>query len=162
MFCSPSIHKDGLLYEIIGTAHPITLNIVQARELIQHINQICINHGVHYLDKVSTIGGRLKDIIKSLTINHAIEIPQGQRHITLISLADSLLFTHLGKGKKTENQLKASLTELMRSFVNLLCKVMRETVSGKAPRTLLPETHGQVMVKWIIQKMRIAKELTWW
>jgi P4 family phage/plasmid primase-like protien len=106
IFCSPSTHKDGFPYEIIGTSTPITLNETQARELIQHINQICIKYGVHYLDKVSTFDGSLKDMIKSLTINHAIKIPQGQRHITLISLADSLLFTHLGKGKKTENQLK--------------------------------------------------------
>jgi hypothetical protein len=106
VFCSPSIHKDGFPYEIIGTSTPITLNVTQARELIQHINQICIKYGVHYLEKVSTFDGSLKDMIKSLTINHAIKIPQGQRHITLISLADSLLFTHLGKGKKTENQLK--------------------------------------------------------
>jgi hypothetical protein len=51
------------------------------------------------LEKVSGLGGELKSIVKSLEINHNIRIPEGQRHITLISLADSLLFNHLAKGK---------------------------------------------------------------
>jgi putative DNA primase/helicase len=106
MFCSPSIHKDGFPYEIIGTTKPIVLNIIQARELIQHLNHICIKHGVDYLDKISIIDGRLKDMIKSLTINHDIRIPKGKRHVTLISLADSLLFRHLAGGKKMKSQLK--------------------------------------------------------
>jgi hypothetical protein len=31
VFCSPSIHKDGAPYEIIGTAEPAVLNFTQAR-----------------------------------------------------------------------------------------------------------------------------------
>jgi hypothetical protein len=49
VFCSPSIHKDGAPYEIIGTAEPAVLNFTQATELIQHINPICIRYGVQYL-----------------------------------------------------------------------------------------------------------------
>lgn len=41
-FCFPSIHKDGMPYEIIGTNQPVTLSTEQGRELIQHINHICI------------------------------------------------------------------------------------------------------------------------
>jgi hypothetical protein len=42
-----------------------------------------------------------------LLIDTNVKVPQGQRHITLISVADSLLFNHLDKGKKkTEEWLK--------------------------------------------------------
>ena len=44
-YCSPSIHKDGQPYEIIGTADPVTLTTDQARELMQHIDDICKKHG---------------------------------------------------------------------------------------------------------------------
>jgi putative DNA primase/helicase len=106
VYCSPSTHKNGYPYEIIGTIQPITLNTIQARELVQHLNQICIEYGVQYLDKVSIIDRSLKDMVKTLTINHTIKVHLGQRHSTLISLADSLLFNHLAGGKKNESQLK--------------------------------------------------------
>jgi putative DNA primase/helicase len=50
-FCFPSTHKDGMPYEIIGTNQPVTLTIDQARELMQHINQICIKYGLEYLER---------------------------------------------------------------------------------------------------------------
>jgi hypothetical protein len=110
--CSPSIHKNGYPYEIIGTTQPVALNETQARELIQHLDQVCIMYGIPYLEKVSGLGGELKSIVKSLEINHNITIPQGQRHTTLISLADSLLFNHLAKGKDTEGQLKGFFDQI--------------------------------------------------
>ena len=106
VFCSPSIHKDGHPYGIIGTTKPIVLDVIQARELIQHLNQICIKYGLPYLERVGTIDDSLKYMVKSLTINRRIRILQGQRHTTLISLADSLLFNHLARRKTTQNQLK--------------------------------------------------------
>ena len=47
-------------------------------------------------------------MVKSLEISHSIRIPSGQRHTTLISLADSLLFNHnhLAGGKNTVNELR--------------------------------------------------------
>jgi hypothetical protein len=121
-FCFPSIHKDGHPYEIIGTNQPITLTIEQARELIQHIDQICIKHGIPYLEIgqedfiSSTIVGKLREIVKNLVIDTTIRIPQGQRHVTLISLADSILFRHLGK--KSEKQLN----EFFDKINYLLCE----------------------------------------
>lgn len=106
MFCSPSIHKAGHPYKIIGMTQPVELNETQARELIQHLDQICIKYGIQYLAKVSGVNGELKSMVKSLAINHNIRIPGGQRHTTLISLADSLLFNYLSRGKKTQGQLK--------------------------------------------------------
>jgi Bifunctional DNA primase/polymerase, N-terminal len=105
-FCSPSIHKNGHPYEIIGTTDPAILSPMQARELMQHIDQICIKHGLQYLEKGNGIDSRLKNIIKGLVIDPKIRIHQSTRHITLISVADSLLFNHLGRRKKTAEQLK--------------------------------------------------------
>jgi hypothetical protein len=97
-------------YEIIGTNQPVTLTGEQTRELIQHLNHICIKHGLQFLEREtssSNINGKMRDIVKNLVIDTALKIPEGQRHITLISAADSLLFAHLGKGKKkTEEQLR--------------------------------------------------------
>jgi hypothetical protein len=112
IFCSPSIHKDGYPYKIIGTTQPIALTETQARELIQHPDQICIKYGIPYLEKVSGLGGELKSMAKSLTINHNIRITEGQRHNTLISLADSLLFNHLTKGKNTTGELKSFFDQI--------------------------------------------------
>ncbi len=42
-YCSPSIHKGGYPYEIIGTNTPIALTADQAKELMQHIDGICKN-----------------------------------------------------------------------------------------------------------------------
>jgi hypothetical protein len=122
-FCFPSIHKNGHPYEIIGTNQPVTLTIEQAREMIQHIDQICLKHGVQYLEKgqedffiSSVIVGKLREVVQALAIDTTIRIPQGQRHLTLISIADSILFRHLGK--KSEKQLK----EFFDKVNYLLCK----------------------------------------
>jgi P4 family phage/plasmid primase-like protien len=112
MFCSPSIHKNGYPYDIIGTTQPIELNETQARELIQHLDQMCIKYGIPYLQKVSGLGGELRSMAKSLAIKHNMRIPEGQRHATLISLANSLLFNHLARGKISESQLKSFFDQI--------------------------------------------------
>src|SRR5215204_5412523 len=96
-FCTPSIHPDKTPYEIIGTMEPQILTGIAARELIQHLNQVCLRHGLQYLEKVSNLSDEIRRIVKTLDINSKVRISQGQRHNTLISLADSLLFNHLGK-----------------------------------------------------------------
>lgn len=109
-FCFPSTHKDGMPYEIIGTNQPVTLTAEQARELIQHINQICIKYDLQYLERENSspkITSKMRNVVKRLQIDTTLKIPEGQRHITLISAADSLLCRHLGKGKnKAEKWLK--------------------------------------------------------
>ena len=103
-FCSPSTHRDGMPYEIIGTAQPEVLTELQAQELIQHIDQICIKNDLQYLDKSATIRSDLRNIIRTLHINTRVKIVQGQRHTTLISVANSLLFNHLDR--KSEDWLR--------------------------------------------------------
>jgi hypothetical protein len=121
-FCFPSIHKDGHPYEIIGTNQPVTLTIEEAREMIQHLDQICMKHNIQYLEKFQdglisdTIAGKIKEVIQTLVVDTTIRIPQGQRHVALISVADSILFRHLGK--KSEKQLK----EFFDKINYLLCE----------------------------------------
>ena len=109
LFCSPSIHRNGYPYKIIGTREPTTLTRLQAYEFVQHINQICIKHGLEYLGKHSKITGKIKQMLKGLAIDKTISIPKGERHITLISIADSLLIRHLGRSNNTERTLKEYL-----------------------------------------------------
>ena len=51
IFVSPSMHKNGYPYEIIGTKDIANLNHKQALELIRRIDDICIKNGLKYLEK---------------------------------------------------------------------------------------------------------------
>ena len=52
MRVTPSITENGYPLKIIGTAkEPHILNELEATELIQHINHICIDNGVEYLQR---------------------------------------------------------------------------------------------------------------
>jgi Bifunctional DNA primase/polymerase, N-terminal len=149
MFCSPSIHKNGYPYEIIGKTEPATLNTLQAREFIQHINQICMKYGLEYLSKSTIIDERLKTIIKSLKLkkeDSSIRIPKGTRHLTLISFADSLLFNHLGKKKEQE-----WLRDFFFQINNTLCE----------PEPLSEQEMEQIWnsaVDFVTRKIKLEKE----
>ena len=51
MYCTPSIHKDGHQYEILGKQDPVTLNLTEANELEKHLDDICKRNGIQYLEK---------------------------------------------------------------------------------------------------------------
>jgi hypothetical protein len=48
LYCSPSVHKDGFPYEIIGTRKPVILNERQTHELEIHLDKILTKYGVAY------------------------------------------------------------------------------------------------------------------
>nr|MDQ3969451.1 bifunctional DNA primase/polymerase [Thermoproteota archaeon] len=48
-YCTPSVHKNGERYQIIGTTSPTTLNVRQAHELMQHIDSFLTKYGLDYL-----------------------------------------------------------------------------------------------------------------
>jgi len=112
MYCSCSIHQNKSpedmnehRYEITGIPKvPVTLSIKQSIELIQHINRICIKYGIDYLKKDSRLS-KLKPMIKTLTLDPMVKVCDGERHLTLLSAADSLLITHLNK-QRSEEELK--------------------------------------------------------
>ena len=78
---------------------------------------MCLKHGLHYLEKISNISDEIRRIVKTLHIDIRVRISQGQRHNTLISLADSLLFNHLGKESE----------EKLRSFLEVINKSLCDT-----------------------------------
>jgi hypothetical protein len=87
-YCTNSIHKDGQSYEIIGTTNPpITLSADQAKEYIDHIDQICKKYNLEYLEK------HYRNLLDS-----DAKIYQGERHTSLISIANSLLFRYGNSG----------------------------------------------------------------
>jgi Bifunctional DNA primase/polymerase, N-terminal len=91
-YCSPSIHKQGQQYEIIGTSEPQTLTVEQAKEFMQQIDNICKKYGIEYLEK------HHKNLLDSNS-----KIYEGSRHDSLIRIANSLLFRY-GDDEKTEQQ----------------------------------------------------------
>jgi hypothetical protein len=89
--CAGSIHKDGQPWEIIGTTNPITLTADQARDLIEHIDQVCKKYNLEYLEK------HYRNLLDSDSY-----IYQGERHDTLLCIANSLLFRY-GDGNSNGN-----------------------------------------------------------
>ena len=62
-YCTPSVHKNGERYQIIGTTMPITLNIRQAHELMQHIDSFLTKYGLGYLKNADNGIGTGKALI---------------------------------------------------------------------------------------------------
>ena len=80
---------------------PISLERKQALDMMHHLDSICLKNGVEYLHKDH----------KSNKIDPTIEIGEGERHMTLLSAADSLLLRYRNKGK-TEEHLKNFILEI--------------------------------------------------
>jgi hypothetical protein len=85
--CAGSIHKDGKPWEITGTTNPIALMADQAKEYIEHIDQACRKYNLEYLEK------HYRNLLDSDSY-----IYHGERHDTLLSIANSLLFKYGGNG----------------------------------------------------------------
>ena len=115
------MHKNGKPWNIIGTRDPAVLTAQQAQQLMQHINQICLRYGLSYLDRRPTskkspnIITKLRAMIKRLIIDPTVKIVNGERHNTLISVADSLLFKH--SARESQDQLRKFFEEIN----NTLC-----------------------------------------
>jgi hypothetical protein len=98
-FCTPSIHKDGSPYEVIGTLQPITLNEKQAEELQQHLYDICKKYGIRYgAEDISEKNGNGKALtpIQEL-FRQETKIYQGHnRHEALLRVMESLIVRNKG------------------------------------------------------------------
>jgi P4 family phage/plasmid primase-like protien len=117
IFVSPSIHQNGYPYEIIGTKDIADLQYQQALKLIRHIDDICVKNGLKYLEKEnnSKLTPQINEMINRLKIDTTVTIHEGERHMTLLSLANSLLINHYIK----------PVDELKKFFENInnnLCK----------------------------------------
>jgi hypothetical protein len=102
-YCACSIHQDGQPYEIIGTLEPTILTQEQAKEFKLHIDSVCKKYGLEYLEK------HYVNLLDSDS-----KIYEGERHDSLISIANSLLFRYGGNGK-SEQELKNIYLEINNS-----------------------------------------------
>ena len=121
IFVSPSMHKNGVYpYEIIGTKKITDLSHKQALQLIRHLDGICLRNGLKYLEKEenSRLTPKIREMIARLQIDPTIIIHEGERHNTLLSIANSMLIRH-----RISNNIP--LDELKKFFENInnnLCK----------------------------------------
>jgi phage/plasmid-associated DNA primase len=119
MRVAPSVTEKGQALEIIGAKEPPVLDQGQAIELLQRLDQICVNNGVEYLSdkkgggngsKSSYLVPELRQVIRSRSIPFEnidkVRISSGYRNQTLISVANSIMFTHLHSDKRNEDELR--------------------------------------------------------
>ena len=160
MRVTPSITESGYPVKVIGTAkEPAELNELQATELLQHLNHICIDNGVEYLQKGkntnnnSFLTPELKRVVNSLDVSFAskdtVKIPSGYRNVTLISVANSILSTHLDKDRANEERLK----DFFMAINSFLCKpeplptkeaeaIWASALKWMYPKIINEELHG--------------------
>ncbi|HEY7570221.1 MAG TPA: phage/plasmid primase, P4 family [Nitrososphaeraceae archaeon] len=116
-YCAPSVHQNKdqndsseYQYQLVKIILPVTLERNQALDMMHHLDLICLKNGVDYLHKDHK-HNKLNSIVKSLKIDSTVEIGEGERHYSLLSAADSLLFRYKNKGK-SEVWLKNFLSEI--------------------------------------------------
>ena len=86
MYCARSIHKDGYRYEIVGTPEPVTLDLLEANELEEHLDDICKRNGIQYLNDHKSLTP-IRELSKDGNIIH-----EGHnRHEAVLRIAESLI-----------------------------------------------------------------------
>jgi P4 family phage/plasmid primase-like protien len=89
LYCSPSVHKDGQAYEIIGTDKPAMLDDLQTTELENHFDKIFSKYGIEYLS--SGITGKAKLPITELFKPGHKVLKGHNRHEDLLRVMESLI-----------------------------------------------------------------------
>jgi hypothetical protein len=90
-YCSPSKHKNGQKYEIIGTKSPKPLNELQAKQLLGHLDSICKKYGIKYLEAIKQ-ENRAAELFRP-----DIKIHEGHnRHEAILRVAESLIKRNTG------------------------------------------------------------------
>lgn len=90
-FATPSVHKDGYRYEIIGTRVPILLDEHTALGMRDRIDEICKNHGLHYLDAGTGTEYDNKIPMESLFEEDFQVVKGNNRHEALMRIMESLI-----------------------------------------------------------------------
>ena len=96
-YCSPSFHKNGHRYQILGTPIPTeTLEAETARQLMQHLDSICKKYGLRYLELDNNGNGNalapMTDLFKEDYVIHE----NHNRHGALLRVIESLLKRNAG------------------------------------------------------------------
>lgn len=98
---SPSIHKNGFPYKIIGTSEPLVLDEEQSKKLGTILDHVYDKFGIGKTDSqhaTTSLPDELRTIAKSLQIDIESKhmIKAGARNNTLFSFARTLLNYHYG------------------------------------------------------------------
>lgn len=98
IICSPSIHKNGHQYQIIGTKDPKVLNKEQTKSMeieIDKLYQKYLYNNQKSPNQNTTLSDGLRNIAKTLKIEKSCcKIPEGLRNDTLFALANYILHQH--------------------------------------------------------------------
>ena len=116
---APNLHKDGCQWKIKGITDPPILTIDQAKTWLSDLDNICIKHGLRYLDqKKAEKVDSINEMIKNLKIdkNSDYRIYEGERHSRLITIANFLLHTHLKRDLSNLSKLKNFFDDIVQVF----------------------------------------------
>jgi hypothetical protein len=91
LFCSPSIHKDGKPYEIMGTNEPIV-----ADDFDNHIDNICRKYSIRYLEARNSGNGKSLLPIEDLFKPDFTIFEGHNRHEAVMRTMESLIARNSG------------------------------------------------------------------
>jgi len=92
LFCTPSFHKNGHRYEIIGTCKPVI-----ADDFVNHIDNICKKYGLKYLDPIVNDSGNNSSTLIYDLFKEDTKVYEGHnRHEAVLRVIDSLLSRNTG------------------------------------------------------------------
>jgi hypothetical protein len=95
VFCTPSIHKHGQHYEIIGTTEPVLIDGESALKMMQQLDEVCKKYNLQYLQRASKSGNGSAHMPMSDVYNIDLKTPEGHnRHLREIRLMASLILKH--------------------------------------------------------------------
>ena len=96
--CSPTVHKDGHPYKIIGTNEPLLLDDQQSKDLENQIVRIYDTQNPKAANVNSNLPSELRLVAKTLKIGkNSTKISEGCRSNTLISFVRIVLNYHYKK-----------------------------------------------------------------
>jgi hypothetical protein len=119
VYCTPSVHKDGFPYEIIGVQIPEVLSKKAADEMMQHIDDICRKYGLHYLENKTNndVNGRnISQLPIADVFNLDLKTTEGNnRHLRDMRIMESLIFKL--RDRMSLDQIKT----VAKAFTDLVC-----------------------------------------
>ena len=112
MCCTDSVHKNDYRYVILGTLNPITLTSDEAQRLITDLTATCSAYKRKHIAGEGRTVDKFRTTIKTLTLDESKSIAEGERHSTLISIANSLIHRHLICDRKPQGIIQNFLSEI--------------------------------------------------
>lgn len=134
MYVTPSVHKNGTRYEILGVEEPMLFD-----NAVTVVNEVCKKYGVGYLDNVKNGSANSSLVPMDEVLNDTSTVQEGSnRHLALLRYAD-----HVWKVSPSTitDQL---IFDMVMAKNNLMCK---PPLSGTDVSALVKQAKEQVE-KW--------------